>query len=87
MSLPIPATVALDAVGGDGGIGVTVAAALSSLQSHPDLSLVLVGPEDLIRSQLGNQINHPRLQIQHATEYVEMEVHHLLVCVTAVISY
>ena len=64
MSPPISATVALDAVGGDGGLGVTVAAALSSLQSHPDLSLVLVGPEDLIRRQLGDQVNQRRLQIQ-----------------------
>ena len=73
MSPPIAATVALDVVGGDGGLGVTVAAALSSLQSHPDLSLVLVGPEDLIRRQLGDQVNQPRLQIQHAAEYVEMD--------------
>ena len=73
MSPPISATVALDAVGGDGGLGVTVAAALSSLQSHPDLSLVLVGPEDLIRHQLGDHANQPRLQIQHAAEYVEMD--------------
>ena len=73
MSPPISATVALDAVGGDGGLGVTVAAALSSLQSRPDLSLVLVGPEDLIRRQLGDEANRPRLQIQHATEHVEMD--------------
>ena len=72
MSPPISATVALDAVGGDGGLGVTVAAALSSLQSYPDLSLVLVGPEDLIRRELGNQVTQTRLQIQHAAEYVEM---------------
>ena len=69
MSPPISATVALDAVGGDGGLDVTVAAALSSLQSHTDLSLVLVGPEDLIRRQLGDQVNQPRLQIQHATGF------------------
>jgi len=73
MSPPKSATVALDAVGGEGGLGVTVGAALSSLHSHPDLCLVLVGPEDLIRGQLGDQINHPRLQIQHATECVEMD--------------
>jgi glycerol-3-phosphate acyltransferase PlsX len=60
-------------VGGEGGLGVTVAASLSSLHSHPDLSLVLVGPEDLIRGQLGDQINHPRLKIQHAGECVEMD--------------
>lgn len=73
MSLPISATVALDAVGGDGGLDVTIAAALSSLQSHPDLDLVLVGPEDLIRRHLGGQVDQPRLQIQHATECVEMD--------------
>ena len=73
MSPPISATVALDALGGDGGLDVTVAAALSSLQSHPDLSLVLVGPENLIRRQLGDQVDEPRLQIQHAAEYVEMD--------------
>jgi glycerol-3-phosphate acyltransferase PlsX len=73
MSPPISATVALDAVGGDGGLDVTVAAALSSLEARPDLSLVLVGPEDLIRRQLGDKVNQPRLQIQHATECVEMD--------------
>ena len=73
MSLPISATVALDAVGGDGGLGVTVAAALSSLHSHPDLSLVLVGPEEQIRRQLGDQANQPRLLIENATENVEMD--------------
>ena len=62
MSLPISATVALDAVGGEGGLGVTVGAALSCLQSYSDLSLVLVGPEDLIRSHLGDQVEHPRLK-------------------------
>jgi glycerol-3-phosphate acyltransferase PlsX len=60
-------------VGGDGGLDVTIAAALSSLQSHPDLDLVLVGPEDLIRRHLGGQVDQPRLQIQHATECVEMD--------------
>jgi glycerol-3-phosphate acyltransferase PlsX len=73
MSPSISATVALDAVGGDGGLGVTVGAALSSLRSHPDLSLVLVGPEELIRDQLGAQANQPRLEIQHAAERVEMD--------------
>jgi len=73
MSPPISATVAVDAVGGDGGLEVTVAAALSCLQSHPDLALVLVGPEGLIRRQLDDQAKQPRLQVQHATEYVEMD--------------
>jgi glycerol-3-phosphate acyltransferase PlsX len=65
-------TVALDVFGGDGGSEVTVAAALSCLKSHPDLSLILVGPAEIIRRELGENINRTRLEIQHAAEYVEM---------------
>jgi glycerol-3-phosphate acyltransferase PlsX len=65
-------TVALDALGGEGGLDVTVAAAISSLQIHRDLSLILVGPEEELRRKLVEQVDHPRLQIQHATECVAM---------------
>jgi len=66
-------TVALDALGGEGGPEVTVAAAISALKTRPDLSLVLVGPEDLLRKKVGNQVDSSRLRIQHAAEYVDMD--------------
>ena len=65
--------VALDALGGEGGIDVTISAALAALNTHPDLSVILVGPEDILYKKLAKESNHSRLQIHHAAEYVDMD--------------
>jgi len=44
--------IAIDCMGGDHGIPVTVAAALSFLSACPDAELILVGRQDEIRAQL-----------------------------------
>jgi glycerol-3-phosphate acyltransferase PlsX len=66
---------AIDAMSGDHGLKVTVAAALSSLESHADLSLVLVGDERAIRTELARHKHEPgpRLTVHHATEIVGMD--------------
>lgn len=66
---------AIDAMGGDHGIGVTVPAAVAALKKHPDLHLILVGQEDAVRVSLRKYkaLNHPRVTIQHASEIVEMD--------------
>ena len=43
-------TIALDAMGGDHGVGVTVPAALKTLRDEPTLKLTLVGRRDAIEA-------------------------------------
>ena len=43
-------TIALDAMGGDHGVGVTVPAALKTLRDEPTLKLTLVGQRDVIEA-------------------------------------
>lgn len=68
-------TVALDAMGGDRGVDVTVPAALSALDDNPDLSLILVGPRDILAAELkrARGAESDRLRVQHAAEVVAMD--------------
>jgi phosphate acyltransferase len=68
-------TVALDCMGGDFGVPVTVAAALHFLEKEADAQVVLVGLVDAIESELGrHQTAHrERLSLQPATEIVAMD--------------
>jgi len=68
-------TVALDAMGGDHGVHVTVPAALQSLQDQSNLKLILVGSRDAIEAELKkNRADvSDRLIIQHASETVDMD--------------
>lgn len=68
-------TVAVDAMGGDHGLSVTVPAAINALKKHPHLKLILVGDEHKLRthlSQHGADANR-RLEIHHASQVVEMD--------------
>lgn len=68
-------TISLDAMGGDVGPGVVVPAALRALREDPELALILVGPEAELREMMyrcGGALG-PRLQIQGATQRVEMD--------------
>lgn len=49
---------AIDAMGGDHGLSVTVPAALSFLQSHPDAELLLVGRPDDVEAALQQHAAH-----------------------------
>ena len=67
--------IAIDAMGGDFGPEVTVAAARRALQSYPDIELVLVGKVDQVEQQirlLGLE-QESRLQVQQASEIVGMD--------------
>lgn len=68
-------TLAIDCMGGDFGPPVTIPAALSALDKHPDLHLVLVGDEAAIRALLRQRKaeQHPRLKVRHTTEVVLMD--------------
>lgn len=65
-------TVAIDCMGGDHGPVVTVPAALSFVQKHEDVRVILVGVENDIRSYLPGE-GGERVSIRHATEVVGMD--------------
>ena len=68
-------TVALDAMGGDHGPPVIIPAALSVLQGHPGVQLILVGDETILSARIKSLgIATPeRLSIHHASQQVEMD--------------
>lgn len=68
-------TVALDCMGGDHGLPVTIPAALSFLGRHTDAHVVLVGPEEQVRAALHahRREAHPRIRVHHASEVVGMD--------------
>lgn len=59
-------------MGGDHGPSVSVPAALQALITYPELQLILVGNQDILRKTLGKQ-SHPRLTLHHASQQVEMD--------------
>ncbi len=64
--------IALDAMGGDHGPSVVIPAAASVLAHHPELELILVGPEESLRETLTQEglATHPRLSYRKATQAV-----------------
>lgn len=68
-------SIAIDAHGGDHGASVTVPAAISALASNPDLSIILVGQEDVLKAELSanNASLSDRLSIHHASQIVDMD--------------
>lgn len=68
-------TIAIDGMGGDHGIGVTVPAVVAYLKKHPEDQIVLVGLQDAILPELKKNgfSDSPRLRIHHATEVVGMD--------------
>lgn len=67
--------ISIDCMGGDHGSSVTVPAAISFLNREPDAELILVGMEEAIRAELRKHgaVDHPRVQVMHATEVVTMD--------------
>jgi len=70
-------SIAVDCMGGDYGLKVTLPAAIAFAASHPQVQLILVGQKDLIETQLAQQERgasvHPNIQIEHASEVVSMQ--------------
>lgn len=68
-------TIALDAMGGDHGVSVTVPAALATLRHQPGLKLMLVGQREAIEAELKRHqatVNE-QLAVHHASEIVGMD--------------
>lgn len=61
-------TIAVDCMGGDSGVGVTLPACRRFLERHPNVSLLLVGKADALAT-----LKHPRARAVPATEVVEMD--------------
>jgi glycerol-3-phosphate acyltransferase PlsX len=68
-------TIAIDAMGGDHGPGVTVPASVAALRRDPDLRVILVGLPDQVRAALGDNEHAfgDRLVIREATQVVGMD--------------
>ena len=68
-------TLAIDAMGGDHGVVVTVPAACDFLEKHADVKIALVGDPDLIKQVLSKSPKAPmeRIQIIPASEVVLMD--------------
>ncbi len=68
-------SIALDAMGGDAGLEMVVPAAITALNEHPDVGIILVGDE----TQLGEAVaaagatDNKRLVVHHASQKVEMD--------------
>ncbi len=68
-------TISLDAMGGDFGVTVVAKAAVNYLEEHQDVSLILVGDQEIILAEL-NKLNaqpNERLNVHHASQQVEMD--------------
>ena len=68
-------TIALDVMGGDHGASVVIPAALRFLKKRSGFSLLLVGDQAVIRTELAKlgASGDQRLEIQHASQAVEMD--------------
>ena len=65
--------IAVDAMGGDNGLQVTVPAAVQAVRNFADTEIVLVGDEVEIQQQLSKlATSHPRITVKAASERVEM---------------
>lgn len=67
--------IAIDAMGGDHGPQVVIPAAISALQKHHDVELILVGDEATLQAALAQQdpADKARMHIHHASQIVAMD--------------
>jgi len=72
--MPHKTIIAVDAMGGDHGVSVTIPAALAAISANPLLHLMLVGQQPAIESALKNKnYDVKRLTLIAASEVVEMD--------------
>lgn len=66
---------AVDAMGGDHGVHITVPACLRFLSEKSDVNLILVGDSDSIYKQIGNDLSKfaDRIEVIHSTQVVGMD--------------
>ena len=68
-------SIALDAMGGDAGLEMVVPAAITALNDHPDVGIILVGDETRLAAAVAaaGAADNQRLIIHHASQKVEMD--------------
>jgi len=68
-------TLAVDAMSGDHGYRVAVEASLRAIEEFPELRLILVGEQTVLRRALGahKHVDLSRIDVQHASEVVAMD--------------
>lgn len=67
--------IAIDCMGGDHGLRVTIPACIRFLKSEGSAHLILVGQQPKIEHELEHHrylLNHPRVTLRHAEQVVEM---------------
>lgn len=66
---------AVDAMGGDHGVNITVPASLRFLSETVDVNLILVGNQDNIYKQIGDKLStySDRIEVLHAAQVVGMD--------------
>lgn len=66
---------AVDAMGGDHGVNITVPSCLRFLDKTPDVNVILVGDRDAIYKQIGDKLSQysDRIEVVHATQVVGMD--------------
>lgn len=69
-----PVTLSIDAMSGDHGHTVAVKAARLALKQQPELRLILVGDETVLKQSLvaNRLVGDSRISLQHSSEVVEM---------------
>ena len=72
LSLPKPKRISIDAMGGDGGVKVTIPAALNALELNSDLSVTLVGDKTQIEPYLDSISSAlaDRISINHTLDVI-----------------
>ncbi len=66
--------IAIDAMGGDHGLTVTVPASIDAVNTFSDIHIILVGQESLIKAELAkHQYDSSKISVQHADQVVEMD--------------
>ncbi|MDF1588058.1 MAG: phosphate acyltransferase PlsX [Gammaproteobacteria bacterium] len=68
-------TISIDAMGGDHGPQVVIPAAIRALKLHPNVTLILVGDQDVLKTYLEKHHvqNDERFVIHHASQQVAMD--------------
>jgi glycerol-3-phosphate acyltransferase PlsX len=72
----MPARIAIDSMGGDHGLSVTIPAALQFIEAHPDARILLVGDSALLAARLKadrSRADRSRIEIVGASEVVTMD--------------
>ncbi len=66
--------IVLDAMGGDNAPYVTVEGAYDAVEEVPDLEVLLVGPEEIVRPVIKKYArDHERVLLYHASQWIEMD--------------